>query len=165
MKGDSRRLFAAAIPAVTLLLLLAFVFYLPQVHQTEINLVSEPHRRLLQVEEWDDATVKRGMECGIEDIEVHQGRSGTSPSGISTYTVTVLNLCSVSGGCSLGNIHLSCGAFSSERLVNPSIFRRLRINDCLLNDGRPLASGSVVSFEYASSVSYPLAISNATCAR
>ncbi|XP_074567195.1 TPD1 protein homolog 1-like [Curcuma longa] len=131
MKGDSTRLFTAAIPAVTLLLLLAFG--------------------------------KLAADCSIGDIEVHQGQSAPLPNGIPTYTVSVLNLCS--GGCSLSNIHLSCGAFSSARLVNPSVFRRLSINDCLLNDGRPLAPGAVVSFQYANSFSYPLAISSATCVR
>ncbi|KAG6473766.1 hypothetical protein ZIOFF_067683 [Zingiber officinale] len=158
MKGDSRRFLATAIPMVTLLVMFAFVFYLPLVHKTESNLVSQPQRRLLQV---DDG--KRGTDCSIEDIDVQQGPSGSLPSGIPTYTVSVLNLCS--GGCSLGNIHLSCGKFSSARLINPRVFRRLSINDCLLNDGRPLDPGAVVSFEYANSFSYPLAISNATCLR
>ncbi|XP_074567184.1 TPD1 protein homolog 1-like [Curcuma longa] len=176
MKGDSTRLFAtatAAIPAVALLLLLSYVFYLPRVHQTEINLVSQHHRRLLQVHEGDDgtgttssgSTQRVGDQCSMDDIVVNQGATGPLPSGIPTYTVSVLNLCSVSGGCSMGNIHLSCGAFSSARLINPRIFRRLSINDCLLNNGRPLAPGSVVSFQYANSFSYRLAISNATCAK
>ncbi|XP_042447793.1 TPD1 protein homolog 1-like [Zingiber officinale] len=171
MKGDSTWLFAAAraaISAVALLLLLAFVFNLPQ-----SNLVSQHHRRLLQVNEGDDGTVttssssteRMGDACSIDDIVVHQGATGPLPSGIPTYTVSVLNLCSVSGGCAVGHIHLSCGAFSSARLINPRVFRRLRINDCLLNDGLPMAPGSVVSFQYANSFSYPLAISNASCVR
>ncbi|RRT47560.1 hypothetical protein BHE74_00017754 [Ensete ventricosum] len=65
----------------------------------------------------------------------------------------------------MAHIHLTCGAFSSARLVNPRIFRRLRVNDCLLNDGRPIPSGSSVSFQYANSFSYPLAVSNASCIR
>ncbi|KAG6468766.1 hypothetical protein ZIOFF_073459 [Zingiber officinale] len=149
MKGDSTWLFAAAraaISAVALLLLLAF---------------------------GDDGTVttssssteRMGDACSIDDIVVHQGATGPLPSGIPTYTVSVLNLCSVSGGCAVGHIHLSCGAFSSARLINPRVFRRLRINDCLLNDGLPMAPGSVVSFQYANSFSYPLAISNASCVR
>ncbi|XP_074572082.1 TPD1 protein homolog 1-like isoform X2 [Curcuma longa] len=166
MKGDSTRLFAAAtaaISAVALLLLLAFVFNLPR-----INLVSQHHRRLLQVHEGStssSSTERIGDACSIDDIVVHQGATGPLPSGIPTYTVSVLNLCSVSGGCAVGHIHLSCGAFSSARLINPRVFRRLRINDCLLNDGRPMAPGSVVSFQYANSFSYPLAISNASCVR
>ncbi|KAG6473768.1 hypothetical protein ZIOFF_067685 [Zingiber officinale] len=111
------------------------------------------------------STQRVGDQCSMDDIVVYQGATGPLPSGIPTYTVSVLNLCSVSGGCSLGNIHLRCAAFSSARLINPRIFRRLSINDCLLNDGRPLAPGSVVSFQYANSFSYRLVISNATCAK
>ncbi|KAG6471954.1 hypothetical protein ZIOFF_069407 [Zingiber officinale] len=104
-----------------------------------------------------------GTDCSIEDIDVQQGPSGSLPSGIPTYTVSVLNLCSVYGGCPLDNVHLSCGEFSSAVPIDPIVFRRLSINDCLLNDGRALDPGAVVSFEYANSFPYPLAISNATC--
>lgn len=111
-------------------------------------------------------TDRVGEGCTKDDIVVHQGATPPLPNGIPTYTVVVLNLCSASGGgesCAMGNIHLSCGAFSSARLINPRIFRRLRINDCLLNDGRPLPAGSSISFEYANSFSYPLSISSASC--
>ncbi|RZS17263.1 hypothetical protein BHM03_00049385, partial [Ensete ventricosum] len=101
--------------------------------------------------------------CSVDDIEVNQGATPPLPNGIPTYTVTVLNLCSSRNGCAIGRIHLSCGAFSSTRLINPRIFRRLRINDCLVNDGRPLAPGASISFQYANSFSYPLSVSSATC--
>ncbi|RXI02865.1 hypothetical protein DVH24_002943 [Malus domestica] len=48
----------------------------------------------------------------------------------------------------LGKIHLSCGSFQSERLINPKIFRRLSNIDCLVNDGNPIAYGATVSFQY-----------------
>ncbi|URE12988.1 hypothetical protein MUK42_06025 [Musa troglodytarum] len=111
------------------------------------------------------STDRVGDGCSKDDIVVHQGATPPLPSGIPTYTVVVLNLCPSRGGCAMAHIHLTCGAFSSARLVNPRIFRRLRVNDCLLNDGRPLPSGSSISFQYANSFSYPLAVSNASCIR
>ncbi|CAL9165144.1 unnamed protein product [Musa hybrid cultivar] len=99
----------------------------------------------------------------VSNRKLLQGATPPLPSGIPTYTVTVLNLCSSRNGCAVGQIHLSCGAFSSTRLINPRIFRRLRINDCLVNDGRPLAPGASISFQYANSFSYPLSVSSAAC--
>nr|CAD1835714.1 unnamed protein product [Ananas comosus var. bracteatus] len=83
------------------------------------------------------------------------------PNGIPTYTVVVLNACVQE--CAISQIHLSCGWFSSAREINPRIFRRLGYNDCLVNDGRPLANGFSISFQYANSFPYRLAVSNATC--
>ncbi|WOL12862.1 TPD1 protein [Canna indica] len=177
MRGISRRRFAAAISitVVAPLLLLTFGFYPPRrVNQAEIGLVSQHHRKLLQLDNGTalsspstpTSTDRVGDGCSMDDIVVHQGATTPQPNGIPTYTVVVLNLCSSSsGGCAMGNIHLSCGAFSSARLINPRVFRRLRINDCLLNDGRPLPPGSSMSFQYANSFSYPLAISSASCSR
>ncbi|XP_018682856.2 TPD1 protein homolog 1-like [Musa acuminata AAA Group] len=182
MSGVSRRRFAAAAAAisvsvVTLLFLLTVGFYGQRVDaEREIGLGSEQHgsgsgsnRKLLQVDEGtsssSSSTDRVGDGCSKDDIVVHQGATPPLPSGIPTYTVVVLNLCPSRGGCAMAHIHLTCGAFSSARLVNPRIFRRLRVNDCLLNDGRPLPSGSSISFQYANSFSYPLAVSNASCIR
>ncbi|THU49213.1 hypothetical protein C4D60_Mb06t07180 [Musa balbisiana] len=184
MSGVSRRRFAAATAAISvsvvvLLFLLTFGFDGQRVDaEREIGLGSEQHgsgsgsgtnRKLLQVDEGTSSSSSSpdrvGEGCSKDDIVVHQGATPPLPSGIPTYTVVVLNLCPSRGGCAMAHIHLSCGAFSSARLVNPRIFRRLRVNDCLLNDGRPLPSGSSISFQYANSFSYPLAVSNASCIR
>ncbi|XP_010943624.1 TPD1 protein homolog 1-like [Elaeis guineensis] len=118
---------------------------------------------LLEHEGGDPSQTERvGEECSRDDIMVHQGATTPLPNGIPTYTVEVLNVCS-ERSCSIGRIHLSCGWFSSARLINPRVFRRLRYNDCLLNDGRPLPAGSSVSFQYANSFRFPLAVSSATC--
>lgn len=109
------------------------------------------------------STNRIGNQCSMDDIVLHQDATPPLPSGIPTYTVNVQNLCPLKDGCAMGQIHLSCGKFSSARQINPSIFRRLSINDCLLNDGRPLRPGETISFQYANSFSYPMAVSSATC--
>ncbi|RWV85093.1 hypothetical protein GW17_00053138 [Ensete ventricosum] len=113
------------------------------------------------------ADVGRMMEmageevCSKDVIVVHQAATPPLPSGIPTYTVEVLNTCP--SGCAVANIHLSCGWYSSARLVDPRIFRRLSYNDCLVNDGASLPAGDSVSFQYANSFHYPLAVSSVTC--
>lgn len=109
------------------------------------------------------STNRIGNQCSMDDIVLHQDATPPLPSGIPTYTVNVQNLCPLKDGCAMGQIHLSCGKFSSAREINPRIFRRLSINDCLLNDGRPLRPGETISFQYANSFSYPMAVSSATC--
>ena len=53
--------------------------------------------------------------------------------------------------------------FASAVLVNPKIFKRQDVDDCLVNGGSPLAAGSTISFKYANSFQYPLLLASATC--
>ncbi|KAK9757079.1 hypothetical protein RND81_01G138200 [Saponaria officinalis] len=87
--------------------------------------------------------------CSNEDIIIIQGASSPLPSGIPTYTVEIMNACL--SGCSIYNIHVRCGWFSSAMLIDPNVFRRLCYDDCLVNDGNPLATGETLSFQYANS--------------
>ncbi|KAH6760266.1 tapetum determinant protein [Perilla frutescens var. frutescens] len=64
--------------------------------------------------------------------------------GIPTYTVEIMNTCVSS--CDTVAIHLSCGWFSSVCLVKPHIFKRIRFNNCIVNDGNPLLNGRMLSF-------------------
>ncbi|GFP92049.1 hypothetical protein PHJA_001349000 [Phtheirospermum japonicum] len=83
------------------------------------------------------------------------------PSGIPTYKVLIMNVC-VSGCGHLG--HPShCGWFSSARLINPAVFKRLGFNDCLVNGGKPLANGLTLSFQYANTYPYSLSVSSVSC--
>ncbi|XP_017226018.1 uncharacterized protein LOC108202145 [Daucus carota subsp. sativus] len=110
-----------------------------------------------------DGSVNRiGAACSKRSIDVFQGQTAPMPNGIPTYTVEVQNIC-VSGKCTIANIHLNCGWFSSARLINPSVFRRLTYNDCLVNNGQPLGPGQTITFSYANTYAYPMAVSSVAC--
>ncbi|KAL6643525.1 hypothetical protein ACP70R_018291 [Stipagrostis hirtigluma subsp. patula] len=102
--------------------------------------------------------------AGPEDIAIYQGHTTPLPNGVPAYRVDVVNRCaSDDGACAIAGIHVRCGWFSSVSLVDPRKFRRVRHNDCLLNDGRPLLAGETISFEYANSFPYRLSVAVATC--
>lgn len=102
-----------------------------------------------------------GGTCSKDNVFIIQGPTNPLPNGIPTYTVQVLNVCVT--GCSVSNIHLTCGWFSSARLINPRIFRRIFFNDCLVNNGEALSPGDSLSFQYANSFRYPLSVSSIAC--
>ncbi|XP_031477921.1 TPD1 protein homolog 1-like isoform X2 [Nymphaea colorata] len=102
-----------------------------------------------------------GDVCSEQDVALHQAATTPLPSGIPTYTVRIINVCVT--GCSISDVHLACGWFSTARSINPAIFRRLRYNDCLINDGKPIPTGGSVSFQYANTFPYTLSVSSATC--
>ncbi|XP_065622146.1 TPD1 protein homolog 1-like [Quercus suber] len=103
----------------------------------------------------------QGGDCLKNYIQVTQGTTGNLPSGTPIYSVQITNECP--RDCSIAQIHLSCDSFASELLMNPMIFRKLGINDCLVNNGKPLANGASISFKYASNAKFPLAVSSLTC--
>ncbi|KAI3929656.1 hypothetical protein MKX01_025824 [Papaver californicum] len=102
-----------------------------------------------------------GEKCSKSDIIVNQGSTSPLPNGIPTYTVEIMNVCI--SGIDISRIHLSCGWFSSARLINPRLFKRIRYDDCIVNDGKPLANGATLSFQYANTFRYPLSVSSVTC--
>ncbi|KAF5732236.1 Tapetum determinant 1 [Tripterygium wilfordii] len=122
---------------------------------------STPNRKLLRhvmaIEEPD----RIGEKCTKSDIVIQQGPTDPLPSGIPTYTVEITNVCVT--GCDISRIHLNCGWFSSACLINPKVFKRLRYNDCIVNEGRPLVNGGTLSFQYANTFHYPLSVSSVVC--
>lgn len=107
-----------------------------------------------------------GTACSKDDIVIYQGSTAPLPNGIPAYTVQILNTCtrvSESGGCSICDIHVKCGWFSSARLVNPQVFKRISYDDCLVNDGEALPPGHTLSFQYANTFQYPLSVSSVVC--
>ncbi|XP_059444099.1 protein TAPETUM DETERMINANT 1-like [Corylus avellana] len=120
-----------------------------------------PHRKLLE-RAMVEPNRMWGEKCTKADIVVTQGPTPALPSGIPTYTVEIMNVCVT--GCDISGIHLTCGWFSSAHLINPKIFKRLGYNDCLVNDGKPLENGGTISFQYANTFSYHLAVSAVVCA-
>ncbi|KAK7363849.1 hypothetical protein VNO77_06008 [Canavalia gladiata] len=117
-------------------------------------------RKLLEYAE--DGNMNRiGTECSKDDIVIYEGEVGPLPSGIPAYRVQITNMCATD--CNIANIRLHCGWFSSARLINPTVFRRLQYDDCLVNDGQPLSPGKTISFDYANSFRYPLSVSSLVC--
>lgn len=102
-----------------------------------------------------------GTACSKNDIVVFQGPTAPLPNGIPAYTVQILNVCV--SGCSISNIHISCGWFSSVHLINPRVFRRMYYDDCLVNDGEALGPGETLSFQYANSFPYRLKVASVAC--
>ncbi|XP_049935663.1 TPD1 protein homolog 1-like isoform X2 [Nymphaea colorata] len=101
-------------------------------------------------------------ECKTSDIGLAQSAAGTLPNGIPTFLVEIFNTCESS--CGISDVHVSCGAFASVKLVNPRVFQRVAVDDCLVNDGQPIRSGQAFSFVYANSFMYPMKVSRAdTC--
>ncbi|GFP98636.1 hypothetical protein PHJA_002007500 [Phtheirospermum japonicum] len=98
--------------------------------------------------------VGMGSQCSKDNILVFQGATSPLPNGIPVYTLEIQNVC-LSGSCSISDIHMSCGWFSSARLVNPRVFQRIGYDDCLVNGGEPLNPGEALSFQYANNFKYP----------
>ncbi|WJX64983.1 hypothetical protein P8452_49696 [Trifolium repens] len=99
--------------------------------------------------------------CSKSTIEIRQTPTSPLPDGTPQYTVEIFNACI--SGCNISDIHVDCGMFSSARLINPNIFKRLNYSDCLVNDGKPFPNGNIISFVYATTFQYPLSVSNLTC--
>ncbi|KAL6548194.1 hypothetical protein OROGR_008615 [Orobanche gracilis] len=97
--------------------------------------------------------------CTKWDISISQSEYPTP--GIPQFIVQIVNTCRVSS-CAPSDIHLHCGWFASERIVNRRTFRRLSFDDCLVNGGYPLKSSqSTIRFIYANSFMYPLKLKSA----
>ncbi|PNT18523.1 hypothetical protein POPTR_010G246900v4 [Populus trichocarpa] len=115
---------------------------------------------LLSSHEVKGSATNQMSKCSKNDISVAQGPAGTLPGGISQYLVQITN---TNPQVPFADIHLNCKDFSSAILVSPEIFRRIAVDDCLVNDGRALAPGAALSFRYASTKQYPLPVVSATC--
>ncbi|KAI4298804.1 hypothetical protein L6164_032322 [Bauhinia variegata] len=102
-----------------------------------------------------------GKACSKNDIVIYQGQAAPLPSGIPSYAVQIMNVCA--SDCGVSNIHVHCGWFSSARLVNPGVFRRLHFDDCLVNDGEALGPGRSLFFKYSNTYSYHLSVSSVVC--
>ncbi|WCJ36308.1 tapetum determinant 1 [Euphorbia peplus] len=121
------------------------------------------HRKLLthSLLEIEQPNRVWGEMCTSGDILINQGRTESLASGVPAFRVEIMNACVT--GCNISRIHLNCGKFSSVQPVNPTIFKRLDYNDCLVNDGKPLHTGGALSFEYANTFPYPLSVSSIVC--
>lgn len=120
------------------------------------------HRKMLRLSHETRVEPDRiGEKCKKSDIVVNQAATEPMPNGIPGYTVEITNQCM--SGCNISRIHVSCGWFSSVKLVNPRVFKRIHYDDCLVNNGKPLPYGSTLSFHYANTFPYRLAVAFVTC--
>ncbi|KAM0937922.1 hypothetical protein DsansV1_C24g0184301 [Dioscorea sansibarensis] len=100
--------------------------------------------------------------CSPEDIEVYQW----GDVAVAEWDSDVHG-----GGTERVRLRLHGGEHSRPvwvgsappRLINPRVFRRLHYDDCLVNDGAPLAAGESLSFQYANTFRYPLQVSSVSC--
>ncbi|XP_031490658.1 TPD1 protein homolog 1-like [Nymphaea colorata] len=121
------------------------------------------NRRFLALGDAEDSKPQTIDElCSKSAIVLYQGDGAPLPNGIPTYTVEILNTCP--SGCHISSIHVACGWFSTARLINPAIFRRVGYNNCLVNNGRVLLPGRSVTFQYANTFRYPMSVSSVACA-
>ncbi|KDP27916.1 hypothetical protein JCGZ_18996 [Jatropha curcas] len=95
--------------------------------------------------------------CTNRDISISQSRDSTA--GIPQYIVQIVNTCI--SGCAPSDIHLHCGWFASARMINPTTFKRLSFDDCLVNGGKPLKNSQIIRFTYSNSFMYTLAFKSA----
>ncbi|GLJ48872.1 hypothetical protein SUGI_1030700 [Cryptomeria japonica] len=103
----------------------------------------------------------KGEACSKENVLVINRAIFPMSSGIPLYSANIMNVCRT--GCSIAEIHLPCGWISSARQINPKLFKRLKYNDCLVNDGKPLKPSGSISIQYANTFKYPMEVSYVKC--
>ncbi|XP_054813237.1 TPD1 protein homolog 1-like [Prosopis cineraria] len=105
----------------------------------------------------------KNEECRTDFVnENTRGPTGTLPSGTPIFTVTITNNCPTN--CRILDLHLNCESFTSEIPIPPNIFRSVGTNDCLVNNGLPIGTGNVVTFEYAHREMFDLLVLSVDCA-
>ncbi|XP_044984138.1 TPD1 protein homolog 1B-like isoform X1 [Hordeum vulgare subsp. vulgare] len=100
-------------------------------------------------------------ECSQDLLEVSQINAPSMAGGIPAYSVSITNTCT---DCLVCDVHIACGDFASNDVIDPAKFRRLGFNDCLVNDGRSIDPSFPVSFHYGNSFPYPMTVASASCA-
>ncbi|XP_010251663.1 PREDICTED: uncharacterized protein At1g05835 [Nelumbo nucifera] len=82
-------------------------------------------------------------KCGANSPSVRQTQVGFGDP--PKFMVEIQNNCPM---CPAIDIHVKCGSFS-QTLVDPSLFKVLGYNDCVVNGGLPLAPLQKISFNYS----------------
>ena len=108
-----------------------------------------------------NAIMGDGTRCCGSQIRIYQWPSGFTALNIPKFTVQIVN--EAWDAASVFDVHVSCGEFASASLINPMIFRRLGLGDCLLKNGDTLSPGEVISFEYANILPYVFDIAQVSC--
>nr|XP_012573732.1 TPD1 protein homolog 1-like [Cicer arietinum] len=89
-------------------------------------------------------------QCSLQDITIVQRQSGVVRNQ-PKWNVTISNRCI----CTQTDVKLNCTDFQTILPIPTSILK-VEGNVCTLNDGNPVYSNTDISFEYASSKSFPL---------
>ncbi|KAI3444131.1 hypothetical protein Pfo_000796 [Paulownia fortunei] len=92
---------------------------------------------------------------------IYQWPSGFASLHIPKFTVQIINEAWHVKG--VYDVQIACPAFASTTLINPMVFRRIDLADCLLNNGRIISPGEVITFEYSNILPYPLIVLNLKC--
>ncbi|KAJ0968927.1 hypothetical protein J5N97_021804 [Dioscorea zingiberensis] len=109
-------------------------------------------------EKYHDTSVE-GVRLCIHNVRLFQKSSGFGPGHVPEYTVTISSV----GHRPVSEVHVSCGDFSSARIINPNVFRRLMPGDCLVKNGSIIDMAEAVSFTYTNFPPYKLIVSAAQC--
>lgn len=100
-----------------------------------------------------------GCDPGL--VRIYEWASGYAGLHIPEYTVQIINEAwNVKG---VYDVIVSCPIFASTTLINPNVFRRLDLANCLLDDGRIISPGEVITFQYSNILPYPFAITTLKC--
>ncbi|XP_037427830.1 TPD1 protein homolog 1B-like [Triticum dicoccoides] len=99
-------------------------------------------------------------ECSKDLLEVSQFNAPSMAGGMPTYSVEFTNTCI---DCAVCDVHVACGDFASNDVIDPDKFRRLAFNDCLVNGGGTIEPSFPVSFQYGNSFPYPMTVASASC--
>ncbi|XBI43447.1 hypothetical protein VPH35_108216 [Triticum aestivum] len=65
--------------------------------------------------------------------------------------------------CVVCDVHVACGDFASNDVIDPDKFHRLIFYDCLVNGGGSTKPSFPVSFQYGNSFPYPTTVAPASC--
>lgn len=136
------------------------------------SMIQRPYRKLLGLNHPSSLVTKTSeFSSKIRDDEINQNlnfggctysqvvvtqKGSYLADGTPMFQVSVINNCLT---CAMQNVHIACGDFASAVAVDPAIFKKLDYNDCILNNGYPIAPMTLLYFEYASSFSYPMQVS------
>ncbi|KAF7053007.1 hypothetical protein CFC21_061011 [Triticum aestivum] len=153
---------AAAVVVVTMLLLQAC---------SEVSASSSPQFRKMLVSVNASSMSSSGggghsaeplelEECSKDLLEVFQNNAPSMAGGMPTYSVEITNTCI---DCAVCDVHIACGDFASNDVIDPDKFRRLGFNDCLVNGGGSIEPSFPVSFQYGNSFPYPMTVASASC--
>ncbi|KAL6520648.1 hypothetical protein OROMI_032208 [Orobanche minor] len=99
--------------------------------------------------------------CNPGCIRIYQWASGFASLHVPKYTVQIINEAWHEKG--VYDVEIVCPIFASTTLINPMIFRRIDSGRCLLNNGRTIKPGEVITFEYSNIMPYPFVVLNLKC--